>query len=38
MHNQRKRYDAVTIEEVAFCIAKEQLERTDDLDYFAEAI
>ncbi len=38
MYNSRKRHSAVPIEEAAFCIAEEKLERTDDLDSLAEAV
>lgn len=38
MYNQRKRYDAIPIEEVEFCIAEERLERTDDLDHLTRAV
>ncbi|MBA1334991.1 MAG: RNA polymerase ECF-type sigma factor [Firmicutes bacterium] len=38
MYNRRKRHSTVPIEEAAFYIAEEKLERTDDLDYLAEAV
>jgi len=38
MYNRKKRHPAVPIEEAAFCIAEERLERTDDLDSLAEAV
>ena len=38
LYNRQRRNSSIAFEKVEFCIAEEQIERTDDLDYLTKAV